>query len=101
MELLLRMKDRSRGVIDDLLFCIVTKLQKYQEEIRLQREEALKKKEEQKLKKEREELEEKQRIEEELRQLDLLYKMEKGEIKEDYSQVYKVYSFQTNFYIES
>lgn len=69
---------------------LVTKLQRYQEEIRQQREEAIKRKHDEKIKRDQDELAEKERIEKELNDLDLLYKMEKGEIKEDYSKVYKV-----------
>lgn len=69
---------------------IVSKLQKYQEDIRLQREEALQKKNLEKQRQKEEDLKEKARIDEELHQLDLLYKMEKGEVDKDYTKVFKV-----------
>ena len=40
----------------------------------------------------KEDIEEKERIEQEVKRLQLLYRIEKGEVKQDYASLYKVYS---------
>jgi rRNA processing protein Krr1/Pno1 len=66
------------------------KLERYQMEIRQQREDAIKKKQEEKERKMEEEAKEQLRIDREQRELELRYRMERGEINPDYSKIYKV-----------
>ena len=84
------------------LYYLANKILKYQEEIKIQREEEIKRKIEERKKKQLEDIKEKERIEKEIQEMNLLHKIEKGEIKQDYSSVYKVSKlYQSNKYFRA